>query len=173
MTPSHLHPIPHPYQEGALDDKLNTTEPQHTIPEYILPAKNKPAHHRPDLIMAVGYAFGPNSKLIRDPTFQGRRQLQLIECKHSVDGKTQEIIDHIHAIYKPLKQALQTHGTLKTNIKIIPIVISRTGTFHVKTLAEIAQLVSPKEEPPDTLTYKQLPRPAKKIAMTLHVHAQE
>jgi len=40
---------------------------------------------------------------------------------------------------------------------MIPIVISRTNNFHVKTLAEIAQLVSFKEEPPDELTFKQLP----------------
>ena len=162
MTSSHLHPIPHLDQEGLQDDKLDTTEPQQTIPEYILPAQNRPTRHIPDFIKAVGYAFGPNVKLIRDPTFQGRRQLQLIECKYSTDGNTQEIIDHIHAIYEPFKQALQTHGILKAGIKIIHIDISITGTFNVKTLAEIAQLVSFKENPPDTLTYKQLPIPAKK-----------
>jgi hypothetical protein len=43
----------------------------------------------------------------------------------------------------------------------------------VKILAEIAQLVSFKEEPPDELTFKQLPLTAKIIAMALHVHAQE
>ena len=57
--------------------------------------------------------------------------------------------------------------------KIIPIVISRTCTFHVKTLAEIAQLVSFKDEPPNELTVKQLPPTAKRLAMALHVHAQE
>ncbi len=62
---------------------------------------------------------------------------------------------------------------MKADVKIIPIVISRTGTFHVKTLAEIAQLVSFKENPPDELTYKQLPNTAKRIAMALHTHAQE
>jgi hypothetical protein len=62
---------------------------------------------------------------------------------------------------------------LKAEVKIIPVVISRTCTFHVKTLAEIAQLVSFKEEPPDELTFKQLPLTAKRIAMALHVHAQE
>jgi hypothetical protein len=59
------------------------------------------------------------------------------------------------------------------DVKIIPIVISRDGTFHVKTLAEIAQLASFKDEPPDELTVKQLPITAKKIAMALHVHAQK
>jgi hypothetical protein len=54
-----------------------------------------------------------------------------------------------------------------------PIVISRKGTFHVKTLAEIAQLVSFTEEPPDELTFKQLPLMAKRIAMAIHVHTQE
>jgi hypothetical protein len=58
-------------------------------------------------------------------------------------------------------------------VKIIPNVISRTCTFHVRTLAEIAQIISFKEEPPYELTFKQLPLIAKRIAMALHVHAQE
>ena len=48
-----------------------------------------------------------------------------------------------------------------------------TGALNVKTLAKISQLVSFKEEPLDALAYQQLPRPAKKIAMALHVHAQD
>ena len=105
--------------------------------------------------------------------YRGRRQLQVIECKYSIDGNIQAIIDHVYDIYEPLQLALQTHGTLKASVKIIPIVISRTGTFHVKTLAEIAKLVSFSEEPPHELTLKQLPPTAKRIAMALHVHAQE
>jgi hypothetical protein len=131
-------------------------EPRHTILEYILPTRKRPTHHIPDLIKAIGCTLGPNGKLIKDPTYQGRRQLQLLECKYSTDGNIQEIINHIHTIYEPLKQALQHHGTLKADTNIIPIVISKTRTFHAKTVAEIAQLVSFKEEPPDTLTYKQL-----------------
>ena len=68
-----------------------------------------------------------------------------------------KIIDHIYDIYDPLRVALQTYGTLKAEVKIIPIVISRTCTFHVKTLAEIAHFVTFKEEPPNALTFKQLP----------------
>ena len=116
-----------------------------------------------------------NGQLILDPTYRGRRQI--IECKYSTDVNTPAVINHIYKFYEPLKQALQIHGTLKADIIIIPIVISRTGTFNVRTLTEIAQLVSFREEPPDTLTYKQLPKPAKKkkkkIAMALHIHAQE
>jgi hypothetical protein len=139
-------------------------KPKHTIPEYILPAQHRPTtHHRPDIIMVVGYTYGPDGKIIKDPTYKGRRQLQIIECKYSTDGNIQEIINHILTIYEPLKQALQHHGTLKAVIVIILIVISRTRTFHVKTLAEIAQLVYYTEEPPNTLTYKQLPRPAQKM----------
>ena len=85
----------------------------------------------------------------------------------------QTIIDHIYDIYEPLRLALQTHGTLKAEIKIIPIVISRAGTFHVNALAEIAQIVSFNEDQPDELTYKQLPSPAKRITMALHVYVQE
>jgi len=170
QPPPHLQPIPHPESEGLQDDKSDTMEPQNTIPEYIPPAHNRPTHHRPDLIRVVGYTFWPNGKLIRDPTYQGKRELQIVECKYSTDGNIPKIINHIHTIYEPLKQALQHHGTLKADIKIIPIVLSRTGTCNVKTLA---QLISLKEEPPYTLTYKQIPRPAQNIAMSLHVHAQE
>jgi hypothetical protein len=70
-------------------------------------------------------------------------------------------MEHIYEIFDPLRQALQTYGTLKADVKIIPIVISRTGTFHVKTLAKISQLASFAEEPPDELTFKQLSPTAK------------
>ncbi len=71
------------------------------------------------------------------------------------------------------KIALHTHGTLKSEVKIIPIVVNITCTLNVKTLAEIAQLVSYKEEPPDVFTFKQLPTTTKNIVMSLHVHAHE
>ena len=50
----------------------------------------------------------------------------------------QTIIDPIYDIYEPLRLALQIYGILKADVKFIPVVISRAGTFHVKTLAEIA-----------------------------------
>ena len=58
-------------------------------------------------------------------------------------------------------------------VQISPIVISRTGDFHTSTLAEIAQLISFKENPPDNMKYKSLPTQAQTIAMTIHIHAQE
>jgi hypothetical protein len=159
-TPSHLPPIPHPDQEGLQDDKQTDGETHHTIPGFILPAQHRPKHHRPDLIRVVGYTLGPNGQLIKDHTFRGRRQIQLIEYKYSRDGNITDIIKHIHTIYEPLKQALLTHGKLKADIKIIPIIITKTGTF--KNLAEIAQLVSFHEEPPNAMTFKQLPYPTQK-----------
>jgi hypothetical protein len=153
--------IPLLEHEGLQDDKPNTKNQQQTIPEYIHPAQHRPAHHRPDLVKAIGYTTNSGGHLIRDPTFRGRRQLQLIECKYSTDGNIQEVIDLIYTIYEPLKQALQAHGTIKTDVVKIRIVISRTGTFNVKTLAKIVQLGCFKEDPPNALTYKQLSRPAK------------
>jgi hypothetical protein len=172
-TTSQLPQILHPEEEGLQNDRPNTTNQPQTIPEYILPPQHKPTHNKPDLITAIGYTTNSNGQLIPDPTYRGRRQIQIIERKYSIDEKTQEVIDHIYNIYEPLKQALQIHGTLKANIIIIPIVISKTGTFNVRTLAVIAQLVSFREEPPNTITCKQLPKPAQKIAMALHIHAQE
>jgi hypothetical protein len=125
------------------------------------------------MIMAIGCIINSNGQLIPDPTYRGRRQIQIVECKYSTDGNTQAVIEHIYNIYEPLKQALQTHGTLQAEIIIIPIVICKTGTLNVRTLAEIAQLVSFREEPPDTLTYKLVPKLAQKIAIALHIHAQE
>ena len=121
----------------------------------------------------MGFTLNKQGKLVQDLTYRERRQIQIIECKYSTDGNIQTIIDHIYDIYEPIRLALQTHGALKVEDKIIPIVVSRTDTFHVKTLAEIAQLVSFYEEPSDELTFKQLPHTAKRIAMALHVHAQE
>jgi hypothetical protein len=172
-TASQLPQIPHPEEENLQHDKPNTTNQPQTIPECILPPQHRPTHHKPDLIKAIGYTTNSNGHLIPDPTYRGRRQIQIIECKYSTDRNTQAVINHIYNIYEPLKQSFQIHGTLKADIAIIPIVISRTSTFNVRTLAEIAQLVSFGEEPPDTLTYKQLPTPAQKIPMALRIHAQE
>ena len=114
---------------------------------------------------------------MEDPTYKGRRYIQLIECKYSTDTNMHTIIENIYNIYEPLRQAILTCSShplrWKAEVQIIPIVISRTGSFHVQTLAEIAKLVSFTEDPPDALTYKQLPQAAKEIAMALHIHAQE
>jgi hypothetical protein len=173
LTQPHLQAITHPSQEGLQDDKQDPTNHPQTIPVYILHPQHRPKHHRPDLIRAVGYPTNLEGRLIQNPTYRGRRQIQIIECKSSTDCNILKIIDYIYQLYEPLKAALQTHGNLKADIIIIPIVISRTCTLNVKTLAEITQLVSYKEEPPDTMTYKQLPNPAKQIAMALHTYTQE
>ena len=121
----------------------------------------------------MGFTINKQGKLVKDLAYRGRRQIQIIECKYSIDDNIQTIIEHIYEIYEPLRQALHTYGTLKADVKTIPIVISRIGTFHVKTLAEISQLVSFIEEPPDGLTFKQLSPTTKRITMALYVHAQE
>ena len=102
-----------------------------------------------------------------------RRCLQLIECKYSKDSNILETIEHIHTIYEPLKHAIQLHNNGRIQVEVIPIVISKTKNFHTRTLAKIAKLVSLKENPPDTLTYKSLIHQAQKIVMMLHIHAQE
>ena len=85
-----------------------------------------------------------------------------------------ETVARIGDIYTDyLRDAILQHGQWDGHIDIIPIVLSRTGSFHVRTLAELAQLVSFEEEPPDELTYKDLPPAAKRIAMALHTHAQQ
>jgi hypothetical protein len=170
---SHHHDIKHSKQEGLQDDKSENPDYPQTIPDYILHPQHRSKHHKPDLIRAVGFTLNKQGRLDKDPTYRGQIQIQIIECKYSTDSNIQAIIEHIYNIYEPLRQSLQTYGTLKADIKIIPIVISRTGTFHVKTLAKISQLVSITENPPDELTFKQLPPTAKRITMALHEHTQE
>ena len=105
-TPSDPSPITHPEHEGLQDDKQTDGETRHIIPEYILPAQHRSTHHKPNIIIAIGYTLGPDDNLKIDHTYLGRRQLQLIECKYSTDGNITDLIDHIHDIYEPLKQAL-------------------------------------------------------------------
>ena len=152
-----LQAIAHPSQEGLRDDKHDHHNHPQIIPDYILHPQQRTKHPRPDLVRAVGYTKNSERRLIVDPTYRWKRQIQSVECKYSTDGNIQEIIVHINQLYEPLKTVLQTHGRLKADVTILPIFISRTCTFNVKTLAEIDQLVSYKEEPPDIMTYKQLP----------------
>ena len=134
--------------EEKRDDKYKTI-----LPEYILPKNKRPHHYKPDIVRAVGYYIDPDTgKLKPDPTYKGPRVLQLIECKYATDMDMHEVINHIYTIYDPLKQAILDHGYWNEPIVIIPIVISRTGSFHVKTLAEIDQLISLDEAPPEGLT---------------------
>ncbi len=119
----------------------------------------------------MGFTLNKQAKLVKDLTYRGRRQIQIIECKYSTDGNIQSIIEHIYEIYESLRQVLQAYSTLKADVKTIPIVISRAGTFHVKTLAKISQLVSFTEEPRDGLPFKQLPpRPKKSQWHSTYMH---
>ena len=154
------------------EDGWKDSAPQTTVPEYILPKHSRPRHYKPDMVRAVGFYQAPDGTLAPDPNYHGRRYLQLIECKYSTDHDSQDIIANINEKYRPLVDAIRAHNTWPFPVEIIPIVITRTGSFNVKTLAEIAQLVSPQEEPPDALTYRELPQEAKRIVMKLHVHAQ-
>jgi hypothetical protein len=164
-----------PLEEGLQHDKFSNIYYPNVLPDYILAEENRPQHYKPDIVRAVGFKVDENGILIPDTTYTGRLILQLIECKYSTDSNMQTVIDHIHTLYEPLRQQLLMHATgmYKADIQVIPIVISRTGSFHVKTRAEIAKLVSFQEEQPDTLKYKQMTQPAQEIAMALHVHAQE
>ena len=159
-------------QEGLHDDKMNTQHPT-MIPTDLLPKHKRPQHHKPYIIRAIEYTRNSQGQLVEDISSRGRKCLQLIECKYSTDGNTLDTINNIHNIYEPLKQAIIRHNRKTKLVQIIPIVTSRTGNFYTRTLAEIAPLVSFKENPPDNITYKSLPTQAQTIAMAIHVHAQE
>ena len=94
-TTSQLPQILHPEEEGLKIDKPNTSNQPQTIPDYILPPQHRLTHNRPDLIRAIGYIISSNGQLIPDPTYRGRRQIQIIEYKYSTNGNTQAVINHI------------------------------------------------------------------------------
>ena len=73
---------------------------------------------------------------------------------------------------KPNRPKNRPNRKKRIQARIIPIVISITGNFYTKTMAEIAQLVSLQENPPDNLIDKSLPPQAQSIIMAIHVHAQ-
>jgi hypothetical protein len=117
---SHHHDIKHSTQEGLQDDKSYNPEYPQTIPDYILYPQHRPKHHKPDLIRAVGFTLNKQGKLVKDLTYHGRRQIQIIECKYSTNSNIQAIIEHIYEICEPLRHALQTHGTLKWMSRSFP-----------------------------------------------------
>ena len=155
-------------QEGLQNDKANIKHPT-TIPKTILLKRKRSKHHIPDIIRAIARVHHK----LKGPDIQRTKCLQLMKCKYSTYNNTSDIIDHIHTIYAPLKQAIQLHNNGRIQVEVIPIVISRIWNFHTRTLAEIAQLVSFKENSQDILIYKSLPHQAQIIAMSLHTHAQE
>ena len=153
-------------------DKMKTQHPTIILTD-LLPKHKMPQRHKPNIIKAIGYRRNPQG-LVEDTTYIERRCLQFIECKYSTDDNTLDTINNTPNIYEPLKQAIIRHNMKNIiMVQIIPIVISRTGNFHTRTLAEIAQLVSFNENPPDNIKYKSLPPQPQTIAMAIHVHAQE
>ena len=94
-------------------------------------------------------------------------------CKYSTNSAISDIIDRIHTIYAPLKQAIQLRNNGRLQVEVIPMVIGKTSNFYTRTLAEIAQLVSFKENPPKSLTYKLISSQAQTIAISLHIHTHK
>ncbi len=128
--------------EALQNDKEKSQHPT-IIPTYLLPTHKTPQHYTPDIIRAIGYTRNTQRHLREDTTYKGRICLQLIECKYSTHTSTLDTITNIHNIYEPLKHAIMRHNKKKRlMVQIIFIVMSRTGNFHTRTLAEIAQLVS-------------------------------
>ncbi len=72
--------ISKPLQEGLQDDKSENLEHPQSIPDCILHPQHKPKHHNLYLIQAVWYTFNTQGKLVKDLTYRGQRQIQIIEC---------------------------------------------------------------------------------------------
>ncbi len=75
---SHHQDIKHSTHEGLQDDKSENPDYPQTIPDYILHPQHRPKHHKPYLIRAVGFTLNKQGKLVKDLTYRGRRQIQII-----------------------------------------------------------------------------------------------
>jgi hypothetical protein len=105
--------------EGLQNYKANIKHP--IIPNTILRKHKRPKHHKPDIIRAIVYIMNSRGALVEDTTYKGRRCLQLIDYKYSTDNNMLDIIDRIHKIYAPLKQAIQLHNNGRMQVEVIPI----------------------------------------------------
>ena len=151
-------------------DKSDDVLYKNTIPENLLPKHLRPKHHKPDIIRAIGYKM-VNGQLEKDKTYKGQHRIQFIECKFSTDHNINKVTESIIQIYTPLKTITEAHNPTLT-VEIVPIVISRTGTFSHATKKMIHQLISLKEEPPDSDTYTKHPD-ATQLIQKLHIHAKK
>ena len=84
---------------------------------------------------------------------------------YSTDNNILDTINNIHTIHEPLKHAILLQNKGRLQVQIIPIVISMTCNFQTRPIAKIAQLISFKENPPDSLTYKTIPKQSQTIIM--------
>jgi hypothetical protein len=98
--------------EGLQNDKEKSQHPT-IIPANLLPKRKRPQHYKPNIIKAISYTRNKQGHMVEDPAYKGRRCLQLIECKYSIDTNTLDTITNIHNIYEPLKQAIMRHNTKK------------------------------------------------------------
>jgi hypothetical protein len=64
-------------QEGLQNDKILTKHPT-IISNTILLKHNRPKHHKPDIVRAIVYIINSKGALVADPTYKGRRCLQII-----------------------------------------------------------------------------------------------
>ena len=98
--------------EELQNDKEKSQHPTIT-PTNLLPKHKRPQYYKPDIIKAIGYTRNKQGHLVEDPTYKGRRCLQLIECMFSSDTNTLDTITNIHNIYEPLKQTTTRHNRKK------------------------------------------------------------
>jgi hypothetical protein len=66
--------------EGLQNDKEKSHHPT-IMPTNLLAKHKRPQHYKPYIIRAIGYTRNKQGHLIEDPTYKGRKCLQLIECK--------------------------------------------------------------------------------------------
>ena len=171
-TPLDCHP-PHPTHmptrlvdadEGLSPDSLTSCPA--ILPPEILPPALRPPAHKPDFIRLLEPRFvGHNNGRRR---YSSIRKIQIGEWKYCTDHNLSHTARLIRDKYTPLANAIRNHWP-GTEVDILPIVMSRTGTPHSSTIASLTSLLTLRTDPPDKLVTKAR-LDTSRILSSLHAH---
>jgi hypothetical protein len=73
-----------------------------------------------------------------------------MECKYCINTSLSHTAQLVRDKYTPMASALRAHWP-GTDIDILPIVMSHTGTPHTSTITSLTSLLILRTDPPDKL----------------------
>jgi hypothetical protein len=102
------------------------------------------------------------------PRYESIKKIQIGEWKYCTDHNLSQTAQLIRAKYTPLANALRSHWR-GTDVDILPIVMSRTGTVHSSTIVSLTSLLTLRTDLPDKLISKAR-LDTSRILAQLHTH---
>jgi hypothetical protein len=120
-------------------------------------------------VATLGY-FGPqcNFNLYNINMTTKNRQIVGERRKYCNDHKLSHTAQHINTKYNQLTNALPHHWP-GSEINILPMVMTRTGTPHTSTIAILTSLITLRRDPTDKIISKARPETTR-ILSHFHLH---